>query len=193
MSRLTLLAAGFLASALLCSDAAHAASLIKSCGTEITERGSYRVARNLTVAPGGGHCITLKSGFVSLDLGGFTIDCAGEPVDGLTDLTVNFRGVIVRNGRITGCARGIYMGSRAVLVDGVSTFDNHAGIFLGNSGNLVTRSVSNDNYGAPVGIVRDGLYLTCPSAAIENTATGNTHANIKTDQAGCVLYGNLAP
>jgi hypothetical protein len=100
---------------------------------------------------------------------------------------------VVRNGRITGCARGLYLASRGILVDGVSTIANEAGMYLGNSGSLVMHSVSNDNTGAPVGSVRNGNFVSCPSAVQETTADGNTYNNNKTHQAGCVLFNNVAP
>jgi len=185
-------ALGVIAAAGLWSGAADAATAIKACGAQIDAPGSYVVTANLTVRSGGGDCITVNSNYVTIDLGGFTIDCAGQNVSGITDLTVNYHGVVVRNGKITRCAKGLYLASRAILVDGVATVANQAGMYLGNSGNLVTRSISNDNTGSMT-IVRDGIFLECPSAAVENTALGNTYQSIRTDQAGCVLTSNLAP
>jgi len=134
----------------------------------------------------------MNSNYVTIDLGGFTIDCANEAAAGISDHTINFRGIIVRNGRVTRCSIGVLLDSRAVLIEGVSTLSNQdAGLFLGNSGNLVIRSISNDNGGT--GIFRYGLFLSCPSNAIDNTIVGNDFGNLHTDQAGCNLSGNLAP
>jgi len=165
---------------------------IKSCGTTITAPGSYRVSANLVVPSGGGDCITISSNYVTLDLGGFTIDCAGEDVEGITDLTVNYRGVVIRNGRVTRCSRAIFLGSRAVLIDHIQAFGNLSGIYVGNSGGLVIDSISNDNADAQF-FVEDGIFMSCPSLAVGNTALGNEFENIRTDQSGCVLVDNLAP
>ena len=158
----------------------------------ITAPGSYVVTGNLTVPNGGGACITVSSGGVTLDLGGFTIDCASQEVSGVTDQTVNYEGVIIRNGKITRCSRAVFMGSRAVLVDRISTFANRAGINVGNSGGLVTRSNSRDNTGGNA-VIGDGIFISCPGIASDNTALGNDQDNIETDQAGCILRNNLAP
>jgi len=183
---------GAIAATALWSGAADAATGIKACGAQIDAPGSYVVTANLTVRAGGGPCITVNSSYVTIDLAGFTIDCAGQPVPGISDLSVNYHGVIVRNGKVTRCTQGIFLDSRGVLIDGVATVANQAGMFLGNSGNLVTRSISNDNTGSMT-IVRDGIFLECPSAAVGNTAVGNTYDSIRTDQPGCVLTSNLAP
>ena len=168
------------------------APTIKSCGTTITSPGSYRVTGNLVVPSGGGDCITISSNYVTLDLNGFTIDCAGEDVEGITDLTVNYRGVVIRNGRVTRCSRAIFLGSRAVLIDRIQAFGNLSGIYVGNSGGLVINSISNDNANAQF-FVEDGIFMSCPSLAVGNTALGNEFKNIRTDQSGCVLVDNLAP
>jgi hypothetical protein len=175
------------------AGAAHAGgATIKSCGTTITAPGSYRVSANLTVPSGGSDCIRIASHYVTLDLGGFTVDCAGEEVNGITDGTVNYRGVVIRNGRVTRCSRAIFLGSRAVVIDHVQAFGNLSGIYVGNSGGLVIDSISNDNVGAQF-FVEDGIFMSCPSLAVGNTALGNDFKNIRTDQAGCVLVDNLAP
>jgi hypothetical protein len=171
---------------------AYAATPINGCGFVIKNSGSYVVKKNLTVKSGGGDCITVANNFVSIDLRGFTIDCGGQTADGITDKTINFHGVMIRNGIITGCNRAIFIDSKAVLVEGVTIHANHGGIFLGNSGNLAMRNISMDNSGTPLlgGI---GLFLECPSNAVDNTLIGNSFQNFRTDQAGCDSFGNLAP
>jgi hypothetical protein len=183
----------FSALAVLCAvGGAHAATSIKTCGVTIDAPGSYVVTRNLTVKPGQTECIFVNSDFVTLDLGGFTIDCANQGAAGISDHTINFKGVIVRNGLVTRCTIGILLDSRAVLIDGVSVRSNSdGGIFLGNSGSLVIRSISNDNAGT--GPFRYGLFQGCPANALENTLVDNDFGNYHTDQAGCNAADNLIP
>ena len=54
---------------------------IGSCGKVITAPGSFIVTKDLTVENSAQPCITVASSFVTIDLGGFTINCAGHAVD----------------------------------------------------------------------------------------------------------------
>lgn len=172
---------------------ARATTPITKCGTVIKTPGSYVLTKNLAVKKGGGTCITVSTNYVTLDLGGFTINCGGAKVDAINDKTINFQGIVIRNGSTTGCDNGINLDSKGVLIDGVSTISDKTGLFLGNAGNLVVDSISNDNNGSGGAFSGLGIFLECPTNAVNNTAVGNAFENIRTDQPGCILFNNLTP
>jgi hypothetical protein len=97
---------------------ARAATPINACGTVITTSGSYVVKKDLT-PKGGGNCITVVTDYVTIDLGGFTINCASESGLGIAD-NGDYKGMIIRNGIITGCQDGIFLQSQGVLIEGIN-------------------------------------------------------------------------
>ena len=97
---------------------------------------------------------------------------------------------MVRDGIITGCKIGIDVSDStesAFLVDRVLTVSNSGGgMSLGNSGNAVLHSVSNNNG-------RGGIFLGCPANVLDTTALGNlVDPNISAGSA-CDLFNALAP
>ncbi len=158
-----------------------------ACGTAITKSGSYVVTKNLAVKTGAtAGCIFIISNYVSIDLGGFTINCNGQSVPAITDGGGSLNGIIVRNGIITdGCfIGGLSLGfSEGVLVDGVSAIGDHAdGIEVG-AGSTVLRSVSNDNF--------IGAFLKCPSNAIDVVAV-DAAGGISPIGSGCNQFNDLS-
>ncbi len=171
---------------LIAPSRSHAATPISACGTTITKSGSYVVTKNLALKKSGGlsACILINTSFVSIDLGGFTIDCNGQPSATGILIEDSSTGVIIRKGVIAGCHFGINAESGA-LIEGVTTLANSAsGISLG-PGSLVTKGISNNN--------DLGIALPCASGALDNTVLGNLTNSLITIGSGCALLNDLTP
>ena len=143
----------------------------------------------LNLGASAGTCITVAADYVTIDLGGFTISCGGDTnafgiIEGSSG---NFKGIIIRNGFITGdCYVALVVSSSTgILADHLSTISNSStGMALG-SGSLVVRSIANDNAA--------GILAYCPSNAIYNAALNNQSGSLTTSGFGCNLFNNLAP
>ena len=70
---------------------------IGSCGKTLSKSGSYVLSGNLTVKKSGQNCITVSANFVTIDMQGFTIDCAAIGNDGIRRFT-GIHGLVVLNG-----------------------------------------------------------------------------------------------
>lgn len=167
--------------------AAFAASpLILNCQT-ITQPGSYVVARNLSST---GDCIVVASGFVTLDLAGFTISGNGSASSvGIHEAPgtafPGFRGVVIRNGNVTNFGVGIeFFVSDGVTVENVnaSANANNGLILLNRAVVRSSRFDDNGNNGATVG---DGAMIT------GNTATRNGNVGIAA-ATGAMIVNNVA-
>ena len=92
------------------SASARPATPINSCGTTIKTPGAYVVTKNLMIKSSGAAsvaCITVETSYISLDLGGFTINCGGDTnAIGISDGDATLSGIIVRNGAITSSPAG---------------------------------------------------------------------------------------
>lgn len=167
----------------------RAATPITKCGTVIKAPGSYIVTKNLAVSEGStSDCITVHSNYVTIDLGGFTINCFAQRASGISDGFNPSSGIILRNGTITGCVTAVDLhSSTGSLVDGLSAISNGTPAVFLSGGSSVIRSVINDNSS-------EGILVRCPSSAIDNTALGNAF-NVVLNNAGssCDLFNNLAP
>jgi len=163
-----------------------ASPLVNNCQT-ITQPGSYAVTRNLSST---GDCIVIASGFVTLDLMGFTIsgngtaasvgihEAAGTQFPGL-------RGVVIRNGNVTNFGVGIEFS----VSDGVTVENVNASSNAGNGLILLNRAVvrasrfdDNGNNGVTVG---DGAMITGSTA----TRNGNVGFGAAT---GALIVNNVA-
>ncbi len=172
---------------LIATSRARAATPINACGTEITSPGSYVVTKNLEVKTGSTNgCISFKSDYVTIDLGGFTIDCGGQSVAGITDGGPSVHtGIIVRNGAIVGCGPGLIL-YNAALIDGITVrVGTNSGIVTGLNGAAVFRSISEDNGfdGISVGI----------ATVLDNTVLTNSVKNLDAPVPGSATFNNLAP
>jgi len=171
---------------------ARAATPITACGTTITTPGSYVVTKNLTVKKTTGEtvCIGVDTNDVTIDLSGFTIDCAGnESAIAIESVAGGLEGFIVRNGHVTGsCASAVdFFETPGVLVERVSVVaDFDDGIELG-IGSLGIDNVVTDTSDGP------GIFGDCPAAIIDNTLLSNVSGNLSFGGDGCVFFNNLAP
>ena len=172
--------------AMLVPSGAHGATPIKACGTLIKTSGAYVVTKNLTVKKGtiGSPCIAVTANYVSLDLGGFTINCGGADVLGI--VADNTAGLIVRNGIVIGCDSGLAASGNAsgILADGLMTLSNRLPGIGFTRGNAIFRSLSNDN--------GTGLDIECPSSVIDDTALGNrSDLDFPFGMSGCSVFNVL--
>jgi len=152
---------------------------IGSCGKTLSKSGSYVLSANLTVKKSGQNCITVSANFVTIDMQGFTIDCATIGNDGIDASGIH--GLVVLNGMITTCFNGIdASGENDVLIDHLIAIGNSSyGVDVG-AGSTVRDSVFSDN-------TTSGINAVCPSNIINNTATDN----IMTNGAGCNRDNNV--
>jgi hypothetical protein len=172
---------------LMAATQTWAATPISACGTVINAPGSYVLTKNLAVKKGAtAGCIVINRSYVSIDLGGFTIDCAQQSVPAITDGGGSLSGIIVRNGIITGFCflDGLSLeSSGGALIDRVTAIGNHGeGIFPG-AGGTVLDSVINDNF--------IGAFLKCPSNAIDDIAF-DAAGGISAIGSGCNQFNDLA-
>jgi hypothetical protein len=167
----------------------QAATSISTCGTTIKTSGSYVVTKNLTVRGKVPTCISVVVDFVSIDLGGFAIDCTGAATTGITiGSATPSDGVVVRNAAIANCAVGISTNaSTGTLLDRIVTTSStqDSGIFL-NQGSLILDSISNDNQDR-------GVVAFCPVNAIDSTLAGDPGGGLYPIGNGCSSFNNLAP
>ena len=186
MSRaVSIISATFL---LLAASEARSATPISACGTTITSAGSYVVTKDLKLKPGSTlPCIGVDSNYVTIDLGGFAIDCGGESAAGVSEVKTVHTGLVIRDGMIVGCLAGLAADGNALVEDVTVWASINSGIAVENpgiaEGATVLRSVSINNgfYGVDVGL----------GALLDNTVVNNV-PNLKTD-AGSASLNNLAP
>jgi hypothetical protein len=169
-----------------------AATPINKCGAVISAPGSYVLTKNLMGAAGQQSCITVNSNYVTIDLGGFTINCnsnGGGRGYGIGETNhTGVTGAIVRNGQLIGCNVGLLLAdSTGVLVDGVSASKNDEGIWVGG-GSTVLNSIGNDN--SPFHGIS---FLNCPSNALNDIAVANAGQNLTRPDNRCILFNTLAP
>jgi hypothetical protein len=174
---------------IMAAAVAHAATPINTCGTTITNPGSYLVTKNLTPKKGAtSACIGIESPLVTIDLGGFTIDCGCSATpqscqDGIALRGHPFVGIIVRNGHVTDCERGLFLPGPGVLIDQVEALSNSSDAILLDRGSLVAHSIVDDNGGV-------GISNICPSVVVDSTIVDNFSGNIA---GGCNIWNDLAP
>ena len=101
------------------SRASAAQTILTTCGT--FGAGSYIVANNITSA--GISCLVFSAGPVTLDLNGFTLTSTSGVQNGVL-AGAGIDSVTVRNGTIRGFTRGIALGGKGAVVDGVKVLDD---------------------------------------------------------------------
>lgn len=170
---------------LLAPAAAFAApQLILACQT-LSQPGSYVLFRNLSAT---GDCLVVASNYVTIDLAGFVVsgggagagirEAAGTPFPG-------FRGVIVRNGSVTGFSDGLsFFNSTGVTVERVnSSFNANNGMTLGQRA-MVSESRADENGGI-------GISAGIGSSLRANTVGRNHGSGIVADE-GAIVVNNEA-
>jgi len=195
------------ASAIFATDAA-AQTKITKCQS-ISATGSYVLGSNVT-ANSPGTCLPISADFVTIDLNGFTIDCAGLLGEGIGEGS-NVQGTTVRNGTITRCYRGVNLAGSNALIERVRAVSNtNEGINVGHDG-MVKDSQASQNGGDGIALFFYGLVTGSSSFAnggngisagngssvIGNTASSNTGHGIlaalslvaKNNSTGNHLYG----
>ncbi len=165
-------------------DAFAGPTAIGSCGKTLSKSGSYVLSSNLTSKKANQSCIKVTTNFVTIDLQGFTIDCASIGHDGIEVCCGSFHGLAVSNGMITNCFNGIDAGEETdALIDHLIAIGNSAhGVVVG-AGSTVRDSVFSSNLGG-------GIDATCPSNIINNTATADSGSDIMAG-AGCNRDNNV--
>jgi hypothetical protein len=177
----------------LLTGAAMAAgpTAITSCGTTITQPGSYVLTGNLVGSSKFVGCITVNTSFVTIDLQGFRINCNGAAIGIVASGTTSTKGLIVRNGFITNCSTdGINAPSNpkashaGSLIENVVALGNgRIGVFV-DQGSTVLNCIANSNGDA-------GFAISCPGNLIGNTATGNITQPVTLFGSGCNESDNL--
>ena len=159
---------------------------ISKCMT-ITKSGSYVVNKNLqATAKTDGHCIIIDEDNVTLDLNGFTIKGLGDSTGkGVYDDETSYRGIIVRNGVITGFEYGIRLAaSKGATIEKITATNNFLfGINPGH-GSTVIENIVSGNSGTGIG-ANDGCTI------IDNTAYDNDWSGISAGEGGTII-GNTA-
>jgi len=184
--QLVFAAAIIVCSALLAqAEALAGPAKIGSCGKTLSKSGSYVLSNNLTSKKSNQSCISVTTNFVTIDLQGFTIDCASIGHDGIEACCGNLHGFVVRNGMITNCDNGIDASDeKDALIDHLIAIGNAGhGVSVG-AGSTVRDSVFSGNTLA-------GIEAICPSNIINNSATADTGPDIMQDGAGCNLDNNV--
>ncbi len=156
----------------LATQAFAGATVILSCGTNISSPGSYVLNKNLAVKQGGGDCITITASNVTLDLQGYNIQClaATRPVRGIFS-NPGTTGITVRNGIIANCFEGVELlaSTDASVYKIVAVSNTDFGIGVGHE-STVMYSIADQNGNGGI-----ATYCNSPGGSniIYNTAVGN--------------------
>lgn len=157
---------------------------IKRCGIVIGAPGSYAVAANLVGGVGSraANCISIDADDVSIDLGGYHIDCGDNGHHGI-HVSAASNGVRIRNGMIADCGEGISAsGATGMLIDEVLVLSNSShGMRIGPN-STVMHSIGFGNTGY-------GIFAECPVNVLENVSVGN-YAGFNYAGSGCYSASN---
>lgn len=158
---------------------------ISSLPFAINQSGYYYVTRDLTGAPGQ-NGISINTGNVTVDLGGFRLLGGATPGDGII-VTGGFRNITIRNGSVRSWTDGVDLSSASMSrVDGVHSSSNwDAGFRIGLRSALQDCNASLNTVGVDVnyGSVRNcvvsentsrGISLGAYALAERNFVTGNS-------------------
>jgi hypothetical protein len=141
---------------------------IKRCGIVIGAPGSYAVAANLAGGVGSraANCISIDADDVSIDLGGYHVDCDDNGYHGIY-VAAGRNGVTNRNGMIADCGEGISAsGATGMLVDEVLVLSNSShGMRIGPN-STVMHSIGFGNTGY-------GIMVECPVNVPQNVSVAN--------------------
>jgi hypothetical protein len=172
---------------------------IEQCQT-ISHPGSYKLVNNLS-APIGADCLDITVSFVTIDLGGFTIDGHNLSLGAIRAMPPSggeVVGVAVRNGSISGFSFGVGLGSDSIVevlrVVGEGIFGSFGisatGIVRGNTVRFIGTGPGGPGRGiSATGIVTGnfvsenghGMEIGAGSTVIGNTALGNRVDGITVD------------
>ncbi len=134
------------------TEAAAAPTTISNC-TTITTPGSFVLSKNLT--PTKGDCLVVAADFVTIDFAGFAI-VGNNTGDGVTDLNhaPPHRGVVIRNGTVENCKRGVYLANSIwSVVEGMRVIGNSDSGITANTGGVVLGNVvSGNGSGKAIGV-----------------------------------------
>jgi len=157
---------------------------IKRCGIVIGAPGSYAVAANLAGGVGSraANCISIDADNVSIDLGGYHIDCGDNGYHGIY-VAAGRNGVTIRNGMIADCGEGISAsGATGMLVDEVLVLSNSShGMRIGPN-STVMHSIGFGNTGY-------GIVVECPVNVRQNVSVAN-YQGFYFGGAGCTSTDN---
>lgn len=146
----------------------------------ITQPGSYYLTGNVTGVAGKSGIEVAVSG-VTIDLCGFQLDgsLSGANRSGITDSSLSFSNVTIRNGTIIGWQdAGITLTSAGVRIESVTASENGVGIELGDS-SIVTHCVTRNNSG-------NGFSISMFSVVESCTASGNGASGIQANGSSTV-------
>ena len=133
-------------------DAFAAPQVLQTCRT-ITEPGAYVVGRNLTAT---GDCFVIATDFVNIDFDGTVVrgNGSGAAVTQTLANGTGRRGIVVRNGYITGFRDGVSLqDSLGARVEAITVSGNSGvGLKLGDSAAAVNNTSTNNFDGIALGI-----------------------------------------
>jgi parallel beta-helix repeat protein len=154
----------------------------------ITARGSYYLSGNIAGQSGKNGIVVGASGFITIDLNGFTVSGVPGSVDGIHADTIFVNNVIVRNGYVTNFdASGIKLTGVNHLVEHVIAIGNgQDGIAVGEAGVIracIARANTSRGIVASLGAIitecavsqngGDGIFASSGSALTNCTAFDN--------------------
>jgi hypothetical protein len=188
----------------------------------INESGSHKLTHNISATGAEGlGCLVIRANFVTIDLGGFRISGPRGASTGIqTDGAIE--GTAVRNGSITGFARGVSLGpvensvvehlrvsggsetgitASGIVKDNIALFWGEVGISASGTvtGNYVARNqttgmnVSGTVISNTAVFNGVGLDVFCPANVTNNTAVDNSSANLVLRNDGCNNTNNVTP
>jgi hypothetical protein len=159
-------------------DSSAAPRVLNACST-VTESGAYVVGRNLNAT---GDCFVIAADFVNLDFDGAIVrgNGNGAAVSQTLVTGAGRRGIVVRNGFITGFVDGVSLDpSSGVRVENMTVSGNSAvGLKLGDSAAAVNNTVTGNH---------DGIML-----GIRGLATGNNVSNNVNQGISAGIGGNVS-
>jgi hypothetical protein len=146
------------AAVILAAPASIAAPRVLNTCATITDPGAYVVGRNINAT---GDCFVIATDNVNLDFDGFTVTGNGTGAgvsQTLVSLGVGRKGMVVKNGAITGFQVGISLDlSSGARVDNMSVSGNSSiGVWLGDMAAATANTVAN-NGGAGIVMAQRGL------------------------------------
>ena len=155
-----------------------------SCGQTLRPGGTYVLNKDLLL------CSTnpaLTVNAASLDLQGHTVSCASTAGNGIV---LKGQGARIKNGTITGCARGVLLSSKGKhVVQGMDVHDNASdGFRVSSVSNTLDNNTAHNNAG-------DGFHLTSDNNRLDNnTALWNSQDgfDLDTGNGQNQLFGNVA-
>lgn len=193
------------AAMLVCAASLAAPRVLLNCAT-LTDPGAYVVGRNISAT---GDCFVIAASFVNLDFDGFVVTGNGTGAavtQTMVSPTEGRRGIVVKNGAITGfgsgvsldwsvgarienmtvsgnTGRGMVLGDGAAAVGNTVTHNGSDGIVFGNRALAQGNNVSNN--------ANSGIYATNGANVTGNTVGQNQASGIYAGE-GAVISNNVS-